>query len=469
MMRAALFTATAGLLAAVGCTASKDSSSEGSGSAGGSASGVPVADAGQNQTIPFEGEVVLDGSGSYDPDGDALTYSWSFDSLPDGSALGEGLPSPNNSGEAVRPSFAPDTIGTYVLGLTVSDGTQTSAPDYVVITIEEPETLPVADAGADQSVPVGATVTLDGSRSYDPDGLTLSYAWSVVQAPEGSAVSTDTLSGGDGAAPSFTADAKGAYILDLVVSNGLASSAPDAVNVTTTGADGVPTANAGADIAGYDCTTIQLDASASADPDGDALSYYWEVQSVPAGSSVTGDDLSDPSAPDPTLYADIAGTYELSVTVYDGTSWSVPDTVRLELAERTYNSPPVISIAPYPTLSGGEVTCEESGYSYDCEQCGDQVITNLGDYVTITDADNDPYTVHWGLSVGNGTISDPTDVNTTIILEDIEASEPDVCDTNEFDVVLTATDCTGASGNGAIAILRVECCGVLAEDTGTGK
>ena len=47
-------------------------------------------------------------------------------------------------------------------------------------------TLPVAKAGANLSVAVGAVVTLDGDESSAPDGENLSYSWTIVESPVGS-------------------------------------------------------------------------------------------------------------------------------------------------------------------------------------------------------------------------------------------------------------------------------------------
>lgn len=87
---------------------------------------------------------------------------------------------------------------------------------------------PIADAGGDQEVVVGATVTLDGSGSSDPDGDAITYAWSLVSTPSGSAA---TLSGATASAPSFVADVAGTYTVELSVSDGAASDA-DTVSVT---------------------------------------------------------------------------------------------------------------------------------------------------------------------------------------------------------------------------------------------
>ena len=88
---------------------------------------------------------------------------------------------------------------------------------------------PVADAGADQAVGIGDTVTLDGSRSLDPDNDTLVYQWRLAPIPQGSSA---TLTGATTAAPSFTADAAGVYVAELIVTDGKKSSLADTVTVT---------------------------------------------------------------------------------------------------------------------------------------------------------------------------------------------------------------------------------------------
>ena len=92
---------------------------------------------------------------------------------------------------------------------------------------------PVADAGPDQAVTTGAMVTLNGSASSDQDGNPLSYAWSLVSTPAGSAAG---LQNAFTQSATFTADVAGAYTLNLIVYDGLVANL-DTVVITATVSD----------------------------------------------------------------------------------------------------------------------------------------------------------------------------------------------------------------------------------------
>lgn len=95
-----------------------------------------------------------------------------------------------------------------------------------------PNQLPVAAAGEDQEVTPPATVTLDGSGSYDPDGDELTFAWTVTGPEE------TTLDGAEGAAPSFAPTLPGDYVLSLTVADTEGGTATDSVTVHVLEADG---------------------------------------------------------------------------------------------------------------------------------------------------------------------------------------------------------------------------------------
>jgi hypothetical protein len=94
---------------------------------------------------------------------------------------------------------------------------------------EDANSAPAANAGTDQTVGVGATVSLNGNASFDANGDPLTYSWTLTSRP---ADSQAVLSGAATSQPTFTADAVGRYELQLVVSDGRQVSAPDAVVIT---------------------------------------------------------------------------------------------------------------------------------------------------------------------------------------------------------------------------------------------
>jgi hypothetical protein len=279
----------------------------------------PIANAGPDQSLVAGATVTLDGSASSDGNGDALRYQWTISSAPVGSRAT--LTSP----ATVRPTIIPDVAGTYRFTLVVSDGNANSPSDEVTIVVSAQNISPVADAGVDQNVLIGAKVTLDGSASTDANGDALTYQWTL----ETLTTPADTLarlSDPTAVKPTFTADRGGLYYATLVVSDGQLSSAMDTVVVLASLGNAAPVANAGVDQEVKTGTVVTLDGSASADANGDSLTLQWTLAGAPAGSAAV---LSNSTAAKPTFLADRAGTYTVDLVVNDGQSSSAPDTVTI--------------------------------------------------------------------------------------------------------------------------------------------
>jgi hypothetical protein len=285
----------------------------------------PVANAGPDRNVITGDPVTLDGSESYDPEGATITYLWSFKNVPSGSSVNDNSLYPNVSD--AKPTFIPDVDGSYKLNLIVNDGYIDSTPDEVIITAKKPNVAPNADAGPDQNVLTGTTVYLNGSGSSDPDNgpIPLSYLWSFYNVPPapGSSLTDDDITDKDKVNASFIPDVDGTYTIKLTVSDGDLASNDDMVVVSTT-QNVPPNANAGADITIALGDTATLDGSASNDPDDgpDTLTYSWSFVSVPAGSQIGNQDISEANTQSPSFIPDIVGTYVLELIVGDGKDYA---------------------------------------------------------------------------------------------------------------------------------------------------
>jgi K319L-like, PKD domain/Calx-beta domain len=249
--------------------------------------GHPTASAGPDQTV-FPGDLVsLDGTASTDPEGQALTYSWTQVSGPAVTLSGANTATPTFT--------APTGPATLEFQLEVCDPDAMCDTDTVAIIVLHIDHPPIANAGPDQTVNEGALVTLDGTGSSSPGGEALTFAWTQTGGP------AVTLSDPTSPTPTFTApqvaaDTPLTFTLEVCDEAPVECSDPDdTVVVTALNVDQPPTANAGPDQTVSEGDLVTLDGTASSDPDGEALTYAWTQLS---GPPVT---LSDPTSATPTF------------------------------------------------------------------------------------------------------------------------------------------------------------------------
>ncbi|XPV75749.1 MAG: PKD domain-containing protein [Desulfovibrio sp.] len=268
----------------------------------------PIADAGPNQQIEVGGLVTLKGDNSYDSDVEAITYKWT---QTDGNSTVT-----LSDDTAANPTFtAPATPGSLRFNLTVKDTAGLEGNDDVVcnvVPVGSGKVAPIAAAGPDCTVALGAKVSLNGFNSHalGADNYLTSYSWRRVSGPAVTIGSTSS------ARTSFTAPNTAAeLVFELTVKDKNGLSATDKLIVNVTGAGNPPVANAGNDqTVSSGAVGVALDASGSSAPGSSISSYLWRQTS---GLAVT---LSNTRVSNPTFTAPVLGagaealTFRLTVS-----------------------------------------------------------------------------------------------------------------------------------------------------------
>ena len=181
----------------------------------------PVADAGEDIVLTYSGEYIqLDGTASFDSDGDPIIYRWRPVSRPAGSSA------LLNNPTLAQPTFRVDVKGEYVWELRVRDAWVYGTPDTV--TASYSNLKPVAIVNANQTVVVGSLVYVSGYGS-DPNRDYVTYEWGMVSAPDGSAAVLVNVAY---SRVRFLADMEGTYVVNLVVSDSELSSDPASATIT---------------------------------------------------------------------------------------------------------------------------------------------------------------------------------------------------------------------------------------------
>lgn len=284
----------------------------------------PIAHAGPDvQLVLASGSQAfwLDGSRSRDADGAIITARWRQLSGPAPAVI----TNPSNIQTMVTGLAA----GSYQFELTVTDNRGASARDTMMATVTaRPNQGPVANAGNDAQVQLGgagASVVLDGSQSFDPDGTIVAFSWALVGGPAQAVISMpnaqQTLAQLTG---------PGVYQFELTITDDRGATARDSVLVTVTSAAAPcgPIAQAGRDVLVlWPADNATLDGSASSSPDGAIIAWGWEQVGGPAAGSAQGHDRARLS-----LTGLARGVYRFRLTVTDGRGRSGSDEVLVTVA-----------------------------------------------------------------------------------------------------------------------------------------
>ena len=252
-------------------------------------------------SVPLE--VEFDAGGSEDPDGMIITYEWDFN--------GDGLFDTYGNGPEATHTFT--RAGTYepLVRVTDNNGAWASfrAPAFTVNEATVTNMAPLADIAATTTggeVPLTVGLLANGSRDYD--GYITSYEWDF----DGDG--TFDLDSGTDSTVLHEYTVAGTWTATVRVTDSYGDTATDSVVVTATDPPQpniTPTPNVTADTTAGDAPLpVSFDASASDDPDGYIVKYYWDYD---------GDGTFDKISFEPfasTVYYD-PGIYDVALAMED--------------------------------------------------------------------------------------------------------------------------------------------------------
>ncbi len=290
----------------------------------------------------------IDGSASFDPEGNPVTYRWR--------SLTKGLDIPLAMQGKPILELQPELDGIYQIELVVSDGETVSEPWITSLMVKPrprppiavakaiPREIPTAPQSEQTMAPpavprpiariegptvaqVGEKIMLDAKGSQSGDGSKLQYIWRQTAGP----FVTDFESIYDGVAERFTPPRPGEYQFELVVSDGLRQSEPALHTVRIVKEPEPPVAVVVAPTRAIPGALVKLDATQSYDSDGSKLIYRWRQTGGPKVTRYLIDDNIGEAAP--AFNPPLPGTYSFELIVSNGKLTSKPVDIDIEVGD----------------------------------------------------------------------------------------------------------------------------------------
>ena len=342
-----------------------------------SASNAPVARiAGGERDINEGVPVTLDGSASDDPNGDSLTYEWEQT----GGATTVTISPDNDTASFTAPIVKQNTPLTFTL--TVRDDDDSDSASVTITVINSESDTPTASVTAPQNAGEGATVTLDGTASDDPNGDSLTYLWTYDTGTPVLTLVNATAPSTTFTAPQVAQETSLGFTLTVRDTDGNSDDHSVTVRISNSQNE-PPTAVASSDTGGQanEGVTVTLDGSNSDDPNGDSLTYLWTYDTgTPALV------LQNPTTPSPSFLTPQVKTptdLEFGLTVTDTHGDSDGTQITITVLDSHSNLPVSDPGLPQTVGEGTQVTLDGSNSDdpngdplrYEWEQVGAQSVT----------------------------------------------------------------------------------------------
>ena len=287
-------------------------------------------------------KIVLDGSGSTDPDNDKLEYRWNKVSGPD-------VNFGRHGDRAAKSEVTLNKEGEYVFELKVFDGKVWSEPARAAVKTRVANVPPIAAFAQPQiRTEENMETTLDASASNDPDNgpHPLTYTWRQKDGPK-----VEVHSDGSAFAK-FTPTRVGQMSFEVVANDGKSNSPAAIVRVEVLKAGTLPVAvpisrpASPAKVSHRETrdNVLILDGTQSK-PHSKPLTYQWK--------QISGDDLRLPperlNKDRVGLLVFVPGDYKFSLVVSDGQNTSLPAFVEVKVVDDGASAEPKKEVTPEKT------------------------------------------------------------------------------------------------------------------------
>ncbi|HMI31853.1 MAG TPA: PKD domain-containing protein, partial [Candidatus Limnocylindrales bacterium] len=266
---------------------------------------VPIA----NMTVEF-GSTADQAISATDPDGDAITFTFTgpaFMTVTSNTQVG------NTRTGNIHLAPALGTTGTFSASVTATAGGASDMKSFTITVQGQCNIPPVLAQPANMTVNEGDTAD-QTITATDACGHPIYFV--KVSGPLFMTVTgfgTGTATGNIHLAPGFSDQGTYAAVVRVSDGNLLFLNNDKSFTITVIGQPRCPVANAGGPYSGNAGVPVAFDGTASADPDGDALSYAWDFD---ASDGIT----VDATGPTPSHAYAAAGTFTVTLTVTETTS-----------------------------------------------------------------------------------------------------------------------------------------------------